>query len=606
MPQTRQLAAIMFTDIVGYTALMGTDEKKAFSILTENRKLQRPLIEQFNGNWIKEMGDGILASFSSVSDAVTAAIQIQETCKARQNFQLRIGIHLGEVVFDDGDVFGDGVNIASRIQAIAPPGGIYVSEPVYQNISNKKELTTNFVSEANLKNVKETVCLYEVLTGHQTVANEFSAAIPKTNEHSQKSIAVLPFVNMSNDAEQEFFCDGVAEEIMNALAQLDHLRVIARTSAFAFKGKNLDARQIGKTLEVDTLLEGSVRKAGNRLRITTKLVQVADGSQLWSKRYDRELEDVFAIQENIAENVATALQGVLTNKEKESIRRPETTNIEAYEYYLRGRRLFHQIALKDAGGYFEKAIALDPQYALAYTGLADTHSWLYEWEGAHPADLEAAERNSQTALALAPYLSESYSARGFVLSLGKRFDEAELAFKEAISLNANNFDAYYYLGRSCFARGQIRESANWFRIAADVRREDFQSPLLLAQSLRILGDDPEPAIREGINRARKQLQLYPADRRALSLTAGNLWDIGERDEAIQWINKALDLYPDDTGVLVNAACFFAKAGQNEKALDLLENVFGKGFGKRDWIEHDPDYDSLRDEPRFQALLGKLK
>jgi tetratricopeptide (TPR) repeat protein len=357
---------------------------------------------------------------------------------------------------------------------------------------------------------------------------------------------------------------------------------------------------------VNTLLEGSVRKAGNHLRITTKLVRVSDGSHLWVNRYDRVLEDVFAIQEDIAENVATALKGVLTNKEKEAIRRPET-NIEAYEYYLRGRRLFHQLALKESKIFFEKAIELDPQYALAYAGLADAHSWLYEWEGSDKTDLEAAERNSQKALALAPKLSESHSSRGFVLSLGNRYDEAEQQFKEAIRLNSNNFDAYYYYGRACFARGKIEESADMLLKASEVRREDFQSKLILAQSLQILGK-PETGetMLEGISRARKQLKLDPTDRRALSLTAGNLWQVGEKEEALQWINKALDLYPEDAGVLINAACLFARNGYKEKAMNFLEKAFGKGFGKKEWIERDPDFNSLREEPRFKALLSKLK
>lgn len=605
MSQSHQLAAIMFTDIAGYTALMGEDEQKAFDLLKKNRELQKPIIEQFNGHWIKEIGDGVLASYNSVSDAVTAAIKIQEACNAAEDFQLRIGIHLGEVIFENDDVFGDGVNIASRIQAVAKPGCIYVSESVNHNMANKKGFQTRFIKEETLKNVKEPVKIYEVITSPTS-----KLAIPLTKESSkqslEKSIAVLPFVNMSNDPEQEYFCDGISEEIINALAQLNNLRVIARTSVFSFKGKNLDVREIGKTLAVKTLLEGSVRKAGNRLRITTQLVRVSDGSHIWSDRYDRVLEDVFSIQENIAENVATALQGVLTNKEKEAIRRPETV-IEAYEYFLKGRQLFHQLVLNEAKKMFEKAIELDSGYAPAYAGLADTHSWLYEWVGANNYDLEAAERNSRKALSLAPNLAESHSSRGYVLSLGKNYDEAEQEFKKAIQLNPNSYDAYYYYGRSCFARGQIQESAELFRKASEVRREDFQSMLLLAQSLRMLGNDKaEEATLEGINRAKKQLELNPTDRRALSLTAGNLFETGEKEEALQWINKALDLYPEDVGVLINAACLFAKAGNNEKALNLLEKVFGKGFGKKDWIEHDPDYDSLRNEPRFQALLNKLQ
>lgn len=605
MQQSRRLAAIMFTDIVGYTALMGEDEQKAFELLKKNRELQKPIIEDFKGQWIKELGDGVLASFNTVSDAVYAAIKIQEACTNSKKFLLRIGIHLGEVVFENNDVFGDGVNIAARIQAIATPGGIYVSEPVQNNISNKKEITTRFVKEETLKNVKDPVKIYEVISKGQTAPP--NSTVASTNFHRGKSIAVLPFVNMSNDPEQEYFCDGISEEIMNALAQVDNLRVIARTSAFSFKGKNLDVREIGKSLDVNTLLEGSVRKAGNNLRITTKLVQVADGSNLWSSRYDRVLEDVFSIQDNIAENVATALRGVLTPKEKEAIRRPET-NIESYEYFLKGRQLYHQLSLKEATKMLEKAIALDAHYAPAYAALADAHSWLYEWLGGNMFDLAAAEKNSQKALSLAPNLAESHSSRGFVLSLGKRYDEAEREFEKAIQLNASCFEAYYYYGRLSFARGQIQDSADLFLKASEVRREDYQSPLLRSQSLRMLGQhkEAEEAALEGMKRARKQLELDPTDKRVLSLGAGNLFEIGERKEAFEWMNKALTLYPEDAGVLINAVCLYAKDKNKEKALSLLETAVEKGFGKKDWIAHDPDYDSLRNEPRFQALLQKMQ
>lgn len=600
----RQLAAIMFTDIVGYTALMGQDEQKAFDFLQKNRELQKPLIEQYGGRWIKELGDGVMAIFNTVSDAVNAAVTIQKECIKANNFQLRIGIHQGEVVAEADDVFGDAVNIASRIQACAKPGSIFISEAVYNNVFNKKDIQTRFIKEETLKNVKDPVRMYEVM-----IPADVESIAPTNHEPSNtdtdKSIAVLPFVNMSNDAEQDYFCDGISEEIINALAQLNNLRVIARTSAFTFKNKNIDVREIGKLLDVQTLLEGSVRKANNRLRIVTQLVRVSDGAHLWSNRYDRELGDIFSIQENIAENVATALQGVLTHKEKEAIRRPET-NIEAYEYYLKGRQLFHQLGLNASKIMFEKAIQLDAGYALAYSGLADAYAWNYEWEGGRNTDLVAAERYSWTALSLAPGLSESHSSRGYVLSLGKNYDEAEKEFKEAIRLNPNSFITYYLYGRTCFARGQIEKSAEMFQKASEVNREDFQSVLLLAQSLRMLGKDEAKEITlEGIKRARKQLELNPSDRRVLSLTPSSLFEIGEKEEAFQWMMKGLELYPEDAGVLINGVCLYAKDNNKEKALDLLEIAVGKGFGKKDWIEHDPDYDNLRDEPRFRALMSKL-
>jgi len=600
----------MFTDIVGYTAMMQEDETYALTCRNKLKKKLEEEIATYSGRILDFRGDGAMCSFPSTIEGVRAAIALQLSMQTDPVVPLRIGIHTGDVIFDENDIHGDGVNIASRLESFAVPGSIFISGKTHDDIKNQKDIQTISLGMYALKNVKEPVEIFAISNPGLTIpdSNSLEGKGKKISEKDniEKSIAVLPFLNMSNDPEQDYFCDGISEEIINALAQLNNLRVISRTSAFSFKGKHMDVREIGKTLDVSTLLEGSVRKSGNRLRITTKLVKVSDGSHVWSDRYDRVLEDVFSIQENIAENVATSLKGFLTSKEKDAIRRPETV-VEAYEYFLKGRQLFHQLALSDARRMFEKAIGSDPGYALAYAGLADAHSWLYEWEGADNADLDAAERYSRKALSLAPDLAESHSSRGFVLSLGKKYDEAEKEFKLAIQLNSNCYDAYYYYGRSCFARGQIHESAHLFRKASEVRREDFQSMLLLSQSLRILENDKahETAM-EGIDRAKKHLKLNPADRRALSLTAGTLFEIGETEEALQWTNKALDLYPADTGVLVNAACVFAKNGNKGKALDLLELVFGKGFGKKDWIEHDPDYDSLRNESRFHALLAKMR
>ena len=599
MSQSRQLASIMFTDIVGYTALMGNNEEKAFALLKTNRELQKPVIETFNGRFIKELGDGIMASFNTVSDSVNAALKIQENCKAINDFQLRIGIHLGEVLFENDDVFGDGVNIASRIQAISEPGSIYVSEVVSANVSNKKGIITRFIREEKLKNVREPVRIYEVLKGN----GDYSTETP-VQPVGQNSIAILPLINMSNDPEQDYFCDGISEEIMNALAQLNNLRVVARSSSFSFKGKNIDVREIGRALNVTNILEGSVRKSGKRLKIVTQLINSSSGSQLWSNLYDRELEDIFSIQEDIASSVATAIKGFLTLEEKETIRRPETV-VEAYEYFLKGRQLFHDLKLNAARDMFRKAIHLDPEYALGYAGLADALSWLYEWEGGSFSDLAEAEQSSLKAMTLAPNLAESHSSRGYILALGKKYDEAEKEFLEAIRLNSNCYDAYYLYGRSSFSRGDIEKSAEMLLKASEVRQEDFQSLLLLAQSLRIMGkDNVQDVIRKGISKARKQLELNPEDVRALSLGAGSLYDLGEKQEAFEWIHRAFSLYPDDAGTLFNAACLYAKDGNKDQALILLERAFAKGYGNKEWIEKDPDYVSLRNEPRFKALLGK--
>ena len=316
------------------------------------------------------------------------------------------------------------------------------------------------------------------------------------------------------------------------------------------------------------------------------------------------MEDIFSIQEDIASSVATAIKGFLTLEEKETIRRPGTV-VEAYEYFLKGRQLFHNLKLEAARDMFRKAIKLDSEYASAYAGLADALSWLYEWEGGSFSVLAEAEQSSLKALTLAPNLAESHSSRGYILALGKKYDEAEKEFLEAIRLNSNCYDAYYLYGRSSFSRGDIEKSAEMLLKASEVRQEDFQSLLLLAQSLRIMGkDNVHDVIRKGISKARKQLELNPEDVRALALGSGSLYDLGEKQEAFEWIHRAFSLYPDDAGTLFNAACLYAKDGNKDQALILLERAFAKGYGNKEWIEKDPDYVSLRNEPRFKALLLK--
>ena len=447
MPQSRQLAAIMFTDIVGYTALMGKDEHKAFALLNKNRQLQKTFIETFNGRWIKELGDGVMASFTTVSDAVYAAIKIQEACKAANDFQLRIGIHQGEVIFENDDVFGDAVNIAARIQAAAAAGCIFISETVHHNISNKSEIKSQFVKEELLKNVSQPVRMYQVLFAGSEIIEAEKLAVPTI----EKSIAVLPFVNMSNDADQEYFSDGISEEIINVLAQAPGLKVIGRTSSFAFKGKNIDLKVIGQQLNVTHLLEGSVRKSGNKLRVTAQLISVADGFHLYSEKFDRELEDVFAIQDEIALSILEAIKIKLLGTQKESLVRRYTDNVEAYELYLKGRfhhNKFTPDDLKKAVHYYEKAILLQPDYAIAYAGISSCYinMWAFNFllpDQSIPPMLAAAEK----ALNIDDQIAESHLEMGRVkLHYEWKYEEAVAKFDRAISLNPNSADCHIQLG----------------------------------------------------------------------------------------------------------------------------------------------------------------
>jgi len=368
---------------------------------------------------------------------------------------------------------------------------------------------------------------------------------------------------------------------------------------------------VGQRLGVDVLLEGSVRKSGDRLRITVQLIDVASGYHKWSQTFDRELGDVFAIQDEIAETVATTLRGsALSGREQSALRRQHTAT-ETFEYFLRGRQHLHRMRqpdLEQSKRMFEQAITLDANYAPAWAGLSTVHALLFEWWGSHDQHLQQADSASRIAMELAPNLADAHVARGFALSLHRRYDDAQVHFESATRINPNLFDAYYYFGRMAFARGAIQLSADLFRRAAEIRQEDFQSLFLYGQSLRMLGsiDESHTINRESIIRAERILGLNPLDGRVLSLGSGALQEDGQLERAFEWSRRSLELYPDDMSTLMNAACMQAKLGEKDAAIAILERSLGRGWGKLDWIANDPDYDTLRDDPRFQLLLTKLK
>jgi serine/threonine protein kinase/Flp pilus assembly protein TadD len=425
-----------------------------------------------------------------------------------------------------------------------------------------------------------------------------------------KSIAVLPFVNMSADPENEYFTDGIAEEIINALTKIQALRVASRTSSFAFKGKNQDIRKVGEQLNVTTVLEGSVRKAGTRLRVTAQLVNVADGYHLWSERYDRELQDVFAIQDEIAGNIVRALRVVLSDAEKRAIEKAPTANVQAYDYYLRGRQFFHQFrrtGMQFARRMFERAIEIDPGYAIAYAGVADCCSFLYMYWDGSKANLEGADSASRKALELDPELAEAHASRGFAVSLSKQYEEARREFETAIRLNPKLYEAHYFYARACFQEGKLEEAVRHYQDASRVRPEDYQALILMAAPLKALGreDEVEASMRSGLAVAEKHLELNPDDARALYLGAGALVRLGDRVRGLDWTRRAHAIDSEDPGVLYNVACSYSNMGQVDDAIACLEKAVQNGFGHREWFENDSDLDPLRGDERFQALMKRL-
>ena len=425
-----------------------------------------------------------------------------------------------------------------------------------------------------------------------------------------KSVAVLPFVNMSADPENEYFTDGIAEEIINALTRIQGLRVASRTSSFAFKGRNEDISGIGRQLKVNTVLEGSVRKAGDMLRVTAQLVNVADGYQLWSERFDRKLEDVFAIQDEIAGSIVKELRGVLSEEEKKAIEQAPAADLKAYDYYLRGRQFFHQFrrtGIQFARRMFERAMEADPNYVPAYAGAADCCSFLYMYWDASKANLDGADGYSRQALEIDPSRAEAHASRGLALSLSKKDAEAEREFEEAIRLNPNAFEAHYFYARALNQQGKYERAVHQYREASRVRPDDYQSAYLIGSPLRHLGRDAEAldSMRAASVAVEHHLELNPDDARALCLGAAGLMSLGQQTKALEWAQRAYALDPDDSGVLYNVACVYALGGRLHDAMSCLEHAVKNGFGHREWLENDTDLDPLRTEPRFEALLGKL-
>jgi TolB-like protein/tetratricopeptide (TPR) repeat protein len=423
------------------------------------------------------------------------------------------------------------------------------------------------------------------------------------------AIAVLPFADLSPAGDQQYFCDGLAEELIHGLGRVEGLRVVSRTGSFQFRGA-ADPREIGERLGVNNLLEGSVRKTGERLRITVQLVRIADGQRLWSQRFDRQLEDVFAMQEEIAGHVADALRLVLASDAGPAARRRQPGNVAAYDFYLRGREYFWRFNAIGVGygiEMFRRALELDPGYGLAWAGLADCHSLRRMWFAGSDEDLRAADHASAQALAVSPALPEAHVSRGLAISLYGGYDDAAREFSTAVELDHNLCEAHYFWGRSCFMQGRHAEAAEHFQLAEAGSPTEFEPPNFLALSYAALGraDEQKLALQRAIRNVERHVRIHPDHARPYCIGANALLMLGERERAFEWCERALSIDPRDATALYCVGYVYALAGQVERGLDLLERAVDTGFGAADWIVHDPDWEKAREHPRFRAVLARL-
>jgi len=565
----------MFTDMVGYTALTQKDESFAMTLLEEHRSIVRPFFTRHSGREVKTIGDAFLVEFDSALEAVRCAFDIQQSLHELNNnrpadrkVQLRIGVHLGDVIHSDGDVYGDAVNVASRIEPLAPPEGICISEEVQRQVRNKFEFPMLSVGRKELKNVGEAVEAFQVVLpwGRQDDAGK---------GFERNRVAVLPFTNMSSNPDEGYFADGITEEIITSLSGVRQLAVIARTSVMGYKGTTKKVKDIGKELEAGTVLEGSVRKAGNRVRITAQLIDAATETHLWAQNYDRNLDDVFAVQSEIAEKVAGELKVQLLQEEKMSLEKKPTENMVAYNYFLRGRELYREgseASLRQALDLFMNAVQLDPSFARAHVGVAECHQYLANVGYETPDVMFAAAKNSlKRALELDPDLAEAHASLAVLHMNEDDISGQEAEARRAAELNPSLPEAYQMLYEVAGVRGEPEEMLR--NIETAYRLDPIRPNYIYLLGLAYFMTGME---QEALEHWKKTERLAP------SVTYQGMTDYylnkGDIAKARELHAKVEQLRPSSPWITYMGGFIDATAGDREKALQAIKKIEARKLG----------------------------
>lgn len=541
---SRRLAAILAADIAGYSALMGADEARTVNDLKGHQAVVLPMVGDFGGRIIDTAGDGILAEFSSVVNAVECAVSIQRAMAERngavepaRRMQFRIGINLGDVIYDSERIFGDGINIAARLEGIAEPGGICVSAKVRDEIDGKMNFAYEDLGDRQLKNIARPVRAYGIRLGAPASTRAAPAQPAAAQQHDDKpSVAVLPFTNMSGDPEQEYFSDGITEDIITDLSKIAGLTVIARNSSFTYKGRAVDVRSVGRELAVRSVLEGSIRRAGQRVRITAQLIDTASGGHVWAERYDRDLTDIFAVQDDVTHRIVEALKVTLSPAEKARLADGETSSVDAYDCVLRGREILlgkskNLKVFEEAKKYFTEAIEFDPNYSLAYACLGFAYMFDYQnrWTDDPDASLPLAEKNSALALEKDPNEPIAHVVTALVAIFEKDLARARSHIDIALSLNPNLSMAHNILGTTLNLSGRPLEAIPAIEHAMRL------DPAFGAQQLHFLGLAYLLAGKYETAAAlfRQRIAQVPETDFTRAVLASALGHLGQADEALR-------------------------------------------------------------------------
>ena len=640
MTEQRKLAAVMFTDIVGYTALMSRDEQKALALLQRNRGLQKSLAERHNGEFLKEMGDGTLLCFQSALDAVRCAMEIQESVKDDPDLNLRIGIHLGDIVFKEGDVFGDGVNVASRIEHLAEAGSICISEEVYRSVRNQQDIDAVFLDEKQLKNVDHPVKIY-ALAGEGVSAFQSKALIPEGGDSKEKSIIVLPFENVSPDPGQEYFSDGLTEEIITDLSHIHELLVISRSSAMTFKGTKKTIPEIVNQVNVRYVLEGSVRKAGNNLRITAQLIDATTDAHLWADKYMGTLDDVFDIQEKVSRAIVDALKVKLIKKESNQIAERPIDNLQAYELYLKARQeiwKWTEDGLERALQYLRNGLNIIGDNSLFYFGIGYVY-WTRINIGFQSKEdcLVNAERYAKRILQMDPDSPYGHHLIGLIHLRAANLQLGVIHLKQALEANPNDPDALHWLCIGYLNAGKTNAAGplidrllkidpltptnyyipGWFQMIEG----QFESALhTLHKAYRMEPKNPIHRFCYAVALAyNEQLEeAYSLFDAHINDSPEHLWAqmgqclkyalLREKEKVTELMSGGLkskarcDVF--DSWVI--AVCD-ALIDEKEEALDSLETAVNLGTLYYPFLnEYDPFLQNIRGEERFKKLMKRVK
>jgi len=637
--EQRRLAAIMFTDIVGYSSLSQKNEPLALEMLEEHRKIVRPIVARHNGHEIKTMGDAFLIEFESALKATQCAVDMQRTFHSHneqsteeRRIHLRIGIHLGDVEQRQSDVLGDAVNIASRIEPLAEADGICISEQVYDQVRNKINCPIEDLGPRQLKNIDYPIDVHRIRWEKDETAK---LSLDK------KRIAVLPFLNISPDPNDAYFADGLTEELITRLSTVSGLKVIARTSTMRYKGTAKSVREIGKELESGSVLEGSVRKAADRLRVTAQLIDTTTQEHLWVQNYDRQLEDVFAIQTEVAQNVSDALEMRLLDEERQQIEKKPTGDISAYTFYLKGRYYWNERsreALEKAIKYFEEAIRMDSRFALAYAGLADSYRVLVDHEYLPPSEGNPkTEEAARKALELDETLAEAHTSLGIILSVQWDWRGAEEEFAKALRSNPNYATAHHWYSIHLLWFGRLDEAIRELKIAEEL---DPLSPMIRSYGALVylaarqydsamkeidtaLELDPNflPAhgnridvylaksmYKEALAEAELVLPHLQPLTTALKAEVGSYYvRMGRIEEAKRLLRECEDASAheraEDVGPHYLAAIHY-KLGNKDRAFEWLEKAFEARTITPFQVKLFPYFDEMTSDPRFDELMKK--